>query len=211
MKRPVRLSMRPSSEGGGCGGRESGFTIVEVLAALTIISLCGLLVAGFVPAAIRLGGQVRRDLSAARNLLRLDGEIRSLTAAVATPYWERRPTLEADASGLSIPWYGGRADQVLRFVRRDDAFTLELPAGEAARFPGIVEAAGTTVNLRFSLETTPLLRSNFDATESLWISAVEMLKDARGIPYGLDISYQYRGKAGHTAACFSTLPLEAAP
>jgi prepilin-type N-terminal cleavage/methylation domain-containing protein len=177
---------------------EDGFTIIEVLAALTVISFCGLLMTGFVSSMIRLGDRARQELSIARDLLRLDGEIRALVSAVAIPYWERKALLEAGASGLSIPWYGGRADHALRFVRRDDAFAVEFPAGEAARFPGIIKASGTTESLRVHQNTTV----------SLLITVVEVLRDSQGIPYGLDISYQYQGRPGHTAARFSTLPLE---
>jgi prepilin-type N-terminal cleavage/methylation domain-containing protein len=92
---------------------EQGFTILETLTAITIISLSALIMTGFLSSTLRLTGRVRDTLALSMDLLKADEQLRGETAAIAIPYWERRVNIVQTPSLMAIPWYGGEEGHVL--------------------------------------------------------------------------------------------------
>jgi type II secretory pathway pseudopilin PulG len=92
---------------------EQGFTILETLTAIAVISLSTLIIAGFLASTIKLTGRVRDTLTLSVEMLKADEQLRRETAAVAIPYWERRVDIVQTPSYTAVPWYGGEEAQTL--------------------------------------------------------------------------------------------------
>jgi hypothetical protein len=120
--------------------REQGFTILETLTAITIISLSTLIMTGFLYSTLKLTGRLRDTLALSVDLLKADEKLRRETAAITIPYWERRIDIVQTPSHTAIPWYGG-----------EEGRALELNInGEYGNFPHI-----TAVNILRDMHEKP--------------------------------------------------------
>jgi type II secretory pathway component PulJ len=162
--------------------QEEGFTITEALMAVGIISIAGMIVLGVLSSSIRGIDRSKVRLGLGIKTLLVDDLIRRKTGAVNIPYWERRFTLIEDASSVQIPWYRGRAGDYLRFFWDEHSLSMETKSGEE--------------------KETLLLLKEPDRIN------IDILAGEGGLPQGLDISYTYGGKAYHTRASFSSVPVQ---
>jgi type II secretory pathway pseudopilin PulG len=104
--------------------REQGFTIIEALTAIALICTCTVIIGAFLNAALKTTGRIRDTLVSTAALLRADEEIRRLASAITIPYWERCVNMPDTPDRIVIPWYGGRADNALEFIKTDASFTV---------------------------------------------------------------------------------------
>jgi type II secretory pathway pseudopilin PulG len=162
--------------------QEEGFTIIEALAAIGIISAAGMIVLGVLSSSIKGIDRARESLGLGAKLLLTDDLIRRKTGAVRLPYWERGFNIIEDNSSIQIPWYRGRAGDYLRFFWDEDSLSMETGSGEER-------------------ETLVLL----EGTDHI---RIDILAGGEGIPYGLDIAYTYGGREYHTRTSFSSLPVQ---
>jgi type II secretory pathway pseudopilin PulG len=118
--------------------REQGFTIIEALTAIALICTCTVIIGAFLNAALKTTGRIRDTLVSTAVLLRADEEMRRLASAVTIPYWERCVNIPHTPDRIVIPWYGGRADNALEFIKTDASFTVNIIGDhEIVRVPPI--------------------------------------------------------------------------
>jgi prepilin-type N-terminal cleavage/methylation domain-containing protein len=107
---------------------DDGFTLVETLTAIAVISIAGLALLSGVSTATRALEKAKARAMYATRLLNADERLRELIGQVAIPFWERNADILAHAETLELPWYQGQKDAVLRivFVKRDAQTMLEI-------------------------------------------------------------------------------------
>jgi hypothetical protein len=161
--------------------REQGFTIIEAMTAIALICACTVTIGSFLSSALKTAGRIRETLVSTSALLLADEEIRRHAAAITIPYWERHVNLSPSSSRIVIPWYRGREDYVLEFVKTGDSFQVNA-------------ITDTVFSLPFSLGLPD-------------IKSVELLRDGNGNPRGLDLAWEYRGGDIRTICRFSSSAL----
>jgi hypothetical protein len=168
---------------------DSGFTIVETLTAITIVTLLVFLLLFFTSAAGANAVRSKESVVFLREFLEFDRAIREKAGAVIIPYWDRTVTLYGfSAEGerpavVEIPYYGGVKDSILRLsIDRESRLSLESGSGEE--------------------------RECRDAPEGLLLKDIEVLHDDEGRPLSLKIRFEYRNKAYYTLAPFATFPVK---
>ena len=120
-------------------GNEQGFTLVEVLVALALLSTLGL----FVWAAAASGEKsLRRIVDGIRRyaeILELDAVVRSYAQRVLTPYWLPAPRSEISPGSLSVSYLDGSEEAALQISFRGQ--TLSVGDGaHNAEFQGVQDA-----------------------------------------------------------------------
>jgi type II secretory pathway pseudopilin PulG len=167
--------------------RDRGFTIIEGLSALGIISLAGLITAALLASSTASITKSTELLLFTLRALRAEALIRGQVNTVAVPYWERNPEVREasgpDASSVSIPWYRGEAGAELRICREGKSLFIETPGGagsEPERLVLLEDLEGLDLYVR---------------------------RDRRGIPLGVCLDCSYRGKKLRILAAFSSVPL----
>jgi prepilin-type N-terminal cleavage/methylation domain-containing protein len=160
--------------------REDGFTLLEALAAMGVISIVlTVLALAFTSSAAALE-KSKDTLIFGVKLLRADSLIRNRVGAIAVPYWENLVP-EAGSSSLTIPWYRGKHDAKLRLSAEDHALILETEgAGDGERITII---------------------------DSLDGAELSILRDDQQNPYGIGISYFYKQNTYHSFSAFASHPL----
>ncbi|AEF87015.1 prepilin-type N- cleavage/methylation domain protein [Treponema primitia ZAS-2] len=159
---------------------EGGFTLLETLAAMGILSILVCLIALSLSSSLATLGRSRNRLIFAVKLLKADALIRSRVNGIAIPYWET-PSLEDGGSSLAIPWYKGEKESFLRIKAEEGRLILETDDGKKTE----------TLTLLNDIESVELslLRNDYD------------------MPWGIAVTYIYKQQNYHTWAAFSSIPL----
>jgi prepilin-type N-terminal cleavage/methylation domain-containing protein len=107
---------------------DEGFTLVETLTAIAVISIAGLALLSGVSMATRTLEKAKTRAIHATRLLNADERLRELIGQVAIPFWERNAGFAVRNETLELPWYQGQKDAILRitFVKRDAQTMLEI-------------------------------------------------------------------------------------
>jgi hypothetical protein len=103
---------------------EAGFTFVEVLIGLVLLSVVGVALARGVSGALGATGRISASLTQSARLARLDDSLRSLCARIRTPYWEPGQSVTATDYGIRIGWLDGEAGGEIALGFRDGVLTL---------------------------------------------------------------------------------------
>jgi prepilin-type N-terminal cleavage/methylation domain-containing protein len=133
--------MSPSRPG------EDGFTLVELMVAVAVTALIGLVVwQGAVRAQKTMDRMFVRSGTTIRTL-RLERFLREHTGRVRIPYWigSLEPLVDGGAGTVEIPFYAGEADLFLVVKQSDASLLIGVRGGEAKelstvhQFDGISE------------------------------------------------------------------------
>jgi hypothetical protein len=159
---------------------EEGWTLTELLAAIGIMAAAGLIAARLLaPCAASLRTS-QETLGRTAALIRADGLIREFAGTIAIPYWERQDRIIQGESSIEIPWYKGAADLRLILDCREAGLVMAI-AG-----PGFREE---TVIGGFR------------------VSALELIRGAEGLPFGLDLRGDFQGRDFRLTCAFGSFPL----
>jgi hypothetical protein len=159
---------------------QSGFTGMETLIAMGVVSLVMIILALFLSSS---AGAIQRAGDRALfgiKLLRADSLIRDRMGAVAIPYWEN-PVLETGESSVTIPWSRGEREGYVRLLAEEGAL--------------VMETGNKQKNERI------LLLSGLDGLE------FSILRNEASAPYGVGVAYFLGQKSYHTLSAFSTIPV----
>lgn len=108
---------------------EAGFTFVEVMVSLLLVSVLVLvLVSALVGAQRLIGGAGETAVGAAR-LLELDEALRKAALRVRTPFWEAPEAVVVADGRIEVPWLDGFAERSLVVERRGDRLALLFVGG----------------------------------------------------------------------------------
>ncbi len=118
---------------------EEGFTLVEVLVALVLLSTLSLVVW----AASFTGGRTLSKISAGIShnveLLEIDSAVRSYAQRVTLPYWLAGAKAESSDGGLSLPYLDGNPGLFLTLAFHDGMLTFG-DGTQSVSFPDVQEA-----------------------------------------------------------------------
>jgi prepilin-type N-terminal cleavage/methylation domain-containing protein len=165
--------------------REDGFTLIETMAAVGIVSIVlSVLVIATTLAFRRMSSPLDFLLFGVK-LLRADTLARGGIEAVAVPYWEQNFDPILQEQSVVIPWYEGRKkDHLGLFFSQDGELIME------------TKSQGGT-------KRQVLMNNLDDAKIIVW-------KDETEVPRGIDIIYRYHGRVYQTRSAFGASPLRRA-
>jgi prepilin-type N-terminal cleavage/methylation domain-containing protein len=98
---------------------EDGFSFIEVLVSLLIISLVGVVLYASFSTGFRAIEKAQTEVRTAVRHLQADHLIRSAAGAVEIPYWVTDYEMAAGENTLDLPWYEGEKESK----------TVQLPEG----------------------------------------------------------------------------------
>jgi len=105
--------------------REQGFTLVEVLIGMAIMSIIGLAVWTAVAVGLKTAGRSHDGALENARLLLLDDRLRESVGRVRVPWWIANAAVEATSTTWSIPWLNGDADAKLILSWHDGSLWID--------------------------------------------------------------------------------------
>ncbi len=89
------------------GGNENGWTILEILVALFVVSSLGICAWQAVGVSLRLSARLQDAMLAGSRLIQLDDRIRGFAARVLPPYWAPDNIVEIRDGTVRVPYLDG--------------------------------------------------------------------------------------------------------
>jgi prepilin-type N-terminal cleavage/methylation domain-containing protein len=118
---------------------DDGFTLIEVLVGMAILSLLGVAVWGGVTAALRAVSRSHDAALANARLLQLDDRFRAGAGRIRPPWWEPGLAIEESDGTWRIPFLDGAPERALTVTLKDG--TLSIDDGEVAtQYAGVSSA-----------------------------------------------------------------------
>lgn len=114
---------------------EAGFTLLEVLLGMVILSLLGIGMWTAVTVAMRSVDRFHAGSLANVRLLQIDDRFRECMARIRAPWWESAPAVETATDGWKIAFLDGDHGKALIISWRDGSLIIDDGAYES-RFPG---------------------------------------------------------------------------
>jgi prepilin-type N-terminal cleavage/methylation domain-containing protein len=130
MRRTDRSFSRPA---------ENGFTVLEVLVSLAILSLLGIGVWSGMAASLRTASRVRAAVLANTRLLQLDDRIREAAGRIILPWWGKSPEIRKLPGEWRVPLLDGDPEKVLVVAFRDGVLSID-DGDFVSLFPGFTSA-----------------------------------------------------------------------
>jgi len=103
---------------------ERGSTILEVVAALAVLSALGIGAWHAAGASLRLAARLRATIVADARMLQLDDGLRGLAGRVLLPYWAPDGIVRVAEGQLSVPWLDGDSAKCMSLVFQEGVFVL---------------------------------------------------------------------------------------
>jgi prepilin-type N-terminal cleavage/methylation domain-containing protein len=104
--------------------RENGFTFIEVLVSVTILSILGFAIwIGFI-SVINLIQTVPEATEKGQNLLNLDTYLRHSCEEILVPFWMPEYEYEEESDRVVLPYYGGKEENILSIEYKDKYITI---------------------------------------------------------------------------------------
>jgi prepilin-type N-terminal cleavage/methylation domain-containing protein len=118
---------------------EEGFTLLEVLAGMVVLSLLGIGVWTAVTVAWRSVERFREGARAGSQALRLDDRFRACAGRVRPPWWGGEPELRSEGNSWRISCLDGDPGKTLTLSWQGGVLAID--DGESVtRYPGIADA-----------------------------------------------------------------------
>jgi len=139
---------------------EGGFTFVEILVSLLLVSVLGLVIWSGLARGENLVRRTFRGTADAVRILQLDTALRKAAGRVVVPYWEAGPEVETAGDSVRVSWLDGQARRYLSLERRGGllavGFSTEEPEGLFGPFDEIALGLmtgpdGTTRGIRVAV------------------------------------------------------------
>jgi prepilin-type N-terminal cleavage/methylation domain-containing protein len=150
MRRIVRYRSRASEE---------GFTLLEVLVGMAILSLLGVGVWTAVTASFRSAERLQASALANAQILQIDDRLRDCTVRVRAPWWAEPPSIQAAEHTWRIAYLDGKPEKKLvvswndRVLSIDDgACVSRYPGYSSASLSAAVGADGRVFGLTLTIE-----------------------------------------------------------
>ena len=114
---------------------EDGFTVLEVLAGLAILSLLGLGVWSGAASSLRTASRVRAAMLANARLLQLDDRLREAVGRIVPPWWCDGPEIRESEGSWRVPLVGGDPAKFLVIECANGVVSID-DGDYVSRFPG---------------------------------------------------------------------------
>ncbi len=152
------------------GRSEDGFTFVEIIASILILSIIGFLIWQGSSIAARMLFKSSDRSIATLSRLQLDEALRRETGNILIPFWISRVEIETSHNRIRIPYYQGDPDDHLVIEVIGDSLTITAPGRDEyvhfGPFPGISAAPARDtegnpigINLKYASSRTADARS----------------------------------------------------
>lgn len=158
---------------------DSGFSTIEALVSIALISIAGALMLWVSTVSIQSLGASQKSITLAADVLSIDTSLRSAANLVRIPWWERRVRTNEEGSSVSVAWLEGKPNEELT-IREDQGYILVTGADDKTIFRSRVRI------------------------DSLAISPIA---DDDGVPRGLEIRYDLGGETFVCNAPFASRAL----
>ena len=141
------------------GAAADGSTLLEVLAALLIMSILGLGMWSAVSACLRLTTKIHDSTMASTRILNIDDRLRDLAGRVRAPFWVPDFLIETTETEMHVAYLDGDPSKSL--ILKADGGALSIDDGSTVkRYPGFQrvtmaaaqDSAGKTCGITVSLE-----------------------------------------------------------
>jgi prepilin-type N-terminal cleavage/methylation domain-containing protein len=137
---------------------EQGFTFIEVMVALLIVSLIVVVAWQGSSRSGNLLDRISRDSLTVLKLMRAESALRDAVAEIRIPFWVSEAVIEEGEGELAIPFYGGSADTLL-VVKCEDGHivigTKSSGEGTTEKIVSFGPFAGASVDLARSDDDRP--------------------------------------------------------
>jgi prepilin-type N-terminal cleavage/methylation domain-containing protein len=151
--------------GPACRGGEEGFTLLETLVALVVLSVLGIGAWTAVSVAWRSVERVHAGSRAGAEVLRLDDRLRACAGRVRPPWWGGEPVLEVVGDTWRVSCLDGDPGTVLTLSWRDGVLSID-DGGTRTRHRGFADVelasardgAGVPFGVELSCAADPLGR-----------------------------------------------------
>lgn len=128
-----RIARLPSRAG------EEGFTLLEVLVGMVVLSLLGIGVWTAVTVAYRSVERFRESVRAGVQVLQLDDRFREGAARVRPPWWSGEPDIQAEGHMWRISCLDGDPGKTLTLSWQDGVLSID-DGKRVARYRGFTDA-----------------------------------------------------------------------
>ncbi len=150
-----------------------GFTFLETVISLVIVSVIGLSAAGLFASAASFEKKTNSQINSNNQLLLLDRYMRLHVSRIKIPYWvdiRQEPGFISDQQHLSIPFFEGEEDSILDIDLHNGILRIETP-GEEKVFTGLRR------------------------------STISIFEDRRGFPLGVTLNLKKGGGRAFRISC----------
>ena len=132
----------------------SGFTLVETLIAITLISLIGIPVFTVFSDTVSFSGRVKDLNHWNKELIQMERVLRKSAREVQIPFWIREIGISKESGSLIIPYWNSDADSVLEIKIADTYLEITTPEGstvfkgyDGAEFDILKDSRSRTIGL----------------------------------------------------------------
>ncbi|MBN1687359.1 MAG: prepilin-type N-terminal cleavage/methylation domain-containing protein [Spirochaetales bacterium] len=133
---------------------DDGFTLIEVLVSLLILSIIGLVVWRGSILATRVLSTSTESSMATTKILQLDDSLRREIEKIQMPFWLREIKIEQTEHGITLPYYQGDPDNSLTIAAAGNYLDVSNSSREQAfrlgPFPGL------RVETAYDAQTNPI-------------------------------------------------------
>ncbi|MBN1697777.1 MAG: prepilin-type N-terminal cleavage/methylation domain-containing protein [Spirochaetales bacterium] len=99
--------------------KEDGFTFIEILVSVVILSVLGFSIwTGFI-GVMNLIGSVPEATEKAQKLLALDSYLMQVCGAIKIPFWMPEAEIEEESDKVILPFYDGKKENMLSIEYKD--------------------------------------------------------------------------------------------
>jgi hypothetical protein len=124
-QKPFRFNTRKKKN-----NPEGGFTLIEVLFTIFLLSVLGLVIVSAIITGQRLYEKNQKAIESSFSLLQLDSFLRKYASRIIPPFWVLPDSLSFDCLPCEIPYYNGDPNKALAILFEEGMLKIKLPEEE---------------------------------------------------------------------------------
>ncbi len=103
---------------------EDGFTFLEILVSLLLLSILGLILWSSLFNAQGLIGKILHEASFSAKVLQLDDFIVQAAQKIRVPFWVKEIEIQEEDGRMVVPWLNGNPEDFLVFQKQNDSILI---------------------------------------------------------------------------------------
>ena len=139
----------------------NGFTLVETLIAITLISLIGIPVFTVFSDTVSFTGKIKNLNRWNKELIKMERVLRKSVGGIQIPFWISDIELTEEAGAISVPYCNGDANSVLEIKITDTDLEITTPEGstvfkgyDGAEFDILKDSRSRTIGISIKVKKT---------------------------------------------------------
>jgi prepilin-type N-terminal cleavage/methylation domain-containing protein len=149
----------------------SGFTLIETLIAITLVSLIGIPVFMVTSDTVTFTGKIKDLNRWNKELIQLERILRKSVGEIQIPFWISDIELTEETGAMSIPYWNGDADLLLEMKIEDTTFKITTPERsiifkgyDGVEFDILKDSQSWTIGLSINVKKTKREDVEFQCT-----------------------------------------------